>query len=110
MASERLSRSTPSRILGADASWSRSAWSEGRCRMHSATLEVATLGLNHDHHQTLTRGQSPSSPVAKFVILLLVLAPILCVLVLIGEPTLSRDVAMVGLAATGAAPCMRSHP
>jgi hypothetical protein len=41
--------------------------------------------------------------VPKFVILLLVLAPLLCVLVLIGEPTLSRTAAtaaMIGLAAT----------
>jgi hypothetical protein len=41
--------------------------------------------------------------VPKFVILLLVLAPILCALVLIGEPTLSWEAAtaaMIGLAAT----------
>ena len=39
----------------------------------------------------------------KFVILLLVLAPLLCVLVLIGEPTLSRAAATGGLIGLGAA-------
>ena len=38
----------------------------------------------------------------KFVILLLVLAPILCVVVLMGEPTLSRDVAGAAMAALAA--------
>ena len=41
--------------------------------------------------------------VPKFVILLLVLAPLLCVLVLIGEPTLSRAAASTAMTGLGVA-------
>ena len=41
--------------------------------------------------------------VPKFVILLLVLAPLLCVLILIGEPTLSRAAAAAAMIGLGVA-------
>ena len=46
---------------------------------------------------------SPDKKVPKFVILLLLLAPLLCVLVLISEPTLSRAAATGGLIGLGVA-------